>query len=80
VSIAPARSRATCPAASRRPQSLYQVLIEQLQIAYHLAAVSGLDREAFRSGILLKTERRIPPGAGEDSRREQGQPTLGPFL
>jgi hypothetical protein len=55
-------------------------LIEQLQIAYHLAAVSGLDREAFRSGILLKTERRIPPGAGEDSRREQGQPTLGPFL
>jgi hypothetical protein len=50
-------------------QGLDQIGVEQLQTTHHLAAVAGLDGEAFRSGILLKTERRVPPGAGEDGRR-----------
>jgi len=58
------------------PQSFDQVGVEQLQILYHLAAVAGLDGEAFRSGILLKMERRVPPGAREDGRRQQSQPPL----
>jgi len=31
---------------------------------YDLAAVAGLDGEAFRSGVLLETERRVPSRAG----------------
>jgi hypothetical protein len=43
---------------------------------HHLAAVAGLDGEALRSGLLLQAERRVPPRAGENGRREQGEPAL----
>lgn len=45
-------------------------------MADRLAAVAGLDREAARAGLLVQPERRVPPRAGEDRRRQHGEPAL----
>ena len=80
----PARSSATCPAASRRsasasgerssPSATCRASIRRSsnssRDAHPLAAVAGLDGEALRPGILLKAERRVAPRAGEDGRRD----------
>ena len=53
-----------------------QVLVEQLQMAYRLTAVAGLDGEPVRAGLLVQAERRVPARAGENARRQQSEPPL----
>ena len=57
-------------------QGLDQPLVEERRMADRFAAVAGLNREAARAGLLVQPERRVPPRAGEDRRRQQGEPAL----